>query len=72
MLFSSIGGAGGGGAMRRIVTEGAAAVVARYARGMFSDRGFGIGVPAREGEDAAVHLEWGCGASAAEVGGRFG
>ncbi|MEQ1782839.1 MAG: hypothetical protein ABMA14_15850 [Hyphomonadaceae bacterium] len=44
----------------------------RDAADVFEDRGFRIGIEARDGEEAAVHVEGRARAWAAIVGGRFG
>ena len=66
----------GGVARRSRVTEGAVAEIntfaLRNAADVCADRGFGIGVEARDGEEAAVHLEGRARAWAAIVGGRIG
>ena len=61
--------------MRSIVTEGAVEIKALApcdAFGVRADGGFGVGVEARYGEEAAVHFERRLWARAAIVGGWFG
>ena len=73
--FASTGEAGGGVAMRSSVTEGAVEIDAcalRDAFGVRADGGFGVGVEARNREEAAVHFERRLRARAAIVGRRFG
>ena len=67
---------GGGVARRSRVTEGAAAEIdacaLRDAADVFADRGFGIGIEARDGEEAVVHVERRARAWTAIVGGWVG